>query len=477
MKNFIVTIGIEVHTVLNTKTKMFSSSLSKYADDVNTNVSFMDIALPGILPVINKSAVEKSICLAKALDMKINYEDIAFDRKNYFYPDLPKGFQITQQYNPIGTNGKIDILDIDGNVKSITLERIHMEEDTAKQIINNDYRYMDFNRAGVPLVEIVTMPCMENAHEAMNYLQALRRILIFKNISDAKMENGSLRADVNISVRLLGQQELGTKVEIKNINSITNVGKAIEFEIKRQTNILINGEDIKQETRRFNDVEMITEFLREKTNAVDYRYMTDPNVFHFKLLKEEVDKILESSPPSPTEVENTLQKMNLEKSQIDWLLDNFEIYNFFNLVVKNKVDPKILFNWINSELIGQLNKSNISFNQFQVEKGSEFIVMMELLTLGDINNKQAKTLLEHIIQSYDKVVDLVKKLGFEQIKDETVLTEIIRKHMESNVDLVSQYSERPERVEKFIVGMVMKDTKSQANPNITMNLVKKLLNQ
>ncbi|MGL4951232.1 MAG: Asp-tRNA(Asn)/Glu-tRNA(Gln) amidotransferase subunit GatB [Mycoplasma sp.] len=475
MNNFIVTIGIEVHVVLNTKTKMFSNAVNRYADEINTNVSFMDLALPGILPIINKSAVEKSIVLADSLNMKINNDNIAFDRKNYFYPDLPKGFQITQQYNPIGTKGTIQILDLNNNQKTISIERIHMEEDTAKQIMSNGKRYMDYNRAGCPLIEIVTDPCISNAHEAMAYLTELRRLLIFKNISDAKMENGSLRADVNISVRLNGTDKFGTKVEIKNINSINNVGKAIEFEIKRQTNSIINGIEIKQETRRFNDTDMTTEFLREKTDAVDYRYMTDPNVFHFSINDSDVKSIIASSPISPNQIKEKLIKLQMDNSQIEALLENYDLCSFFIDGLNQGIESKLLFNWINSELVGQLNKMNLDITKFSKDKRVEFFKLLSLLNDGSLNNKQAKTLLENVLNSNSTIDDLIKQLGFEQIKDESILTDIIKKHILENQELVSQYSERPERVEKFIVGMVMKDTKSQANPSITMNLVKKLL--
>ncbi|MGL4948039.1 MAG: Asp-tRNA(Asn)/Glu-tRNA(Gln) amidotransferase subunit GatB [Mycoplasma sp.] len=476
MKNFIVTIGIEVHTVLKTKTKMFSSSANKYANEINTNVSFMDLALPGVLPLINKVAVQKSITLADALDMQINYKNIAFDRKNYFYPDLPKGFQITQQYNPIGTEGTIQITDAAGNLKNIEIERIHMEEDTAKQIMNNGQRFMDYNRAGVPLVEIVTKPCINDAHEAMAFLNALRTILIFKDISDAKMENGSLRADVNISVRLQGETEYGTKVEIKNINSINNVGKAIEFEIKRQTNAILNGVEIKQETRRFNDTTMTTEFLREKTNAVDYRYMTDPNVFHFKLSDEEVKEIIKNSPLSPKQVSEKLSSLGLDANQISSLLDNYDLCSFIINGLNQNVDAQLLFNWVNSELVGQLNKNNLTLNDMTEAKVNEFFKLLSLLSVGDLNNKQAKTLLENILTTSKTVQELITELGFEQIKDEKVLQELLNKFIEANAELVSQYEERPERVEKFLVGMIMKETKSQAHPVITMELVKKTLN-
>ena len=273
MKNFEVIIGIEVHTVLNTKTKMFSSSLNCHYSKQNTNISPIDLALPGTLPQPNFEGIKKGIWLAIELNMDINYKNIQFDRKNYFYLDLPKGFQITQQYFPIGKNGYIEIISESGEKKRIDIERIHLEEDTAKQTIKDDKLFLDYNRSGMPLIEIVTKPNIASGYEAQQYLKELVKILKFANISDAKLEDGSLRADVNISIRPFGQKEFGNKVEIKNINSINNVKKAIDFEINRQTQLLLKNEKVIQETRRFDDSQNITVHMREKTNAVNYRYI------------------------------------------------------------------------------------------------------------------------------------------------------------------------------------------------------------
>lgn len=334
MYNFDIIIGIEAHVVLNTKTKIFSAAGNNHDSTSNTKVAFLDLGLPGILPVINKHVVHKAITLADALHMKINHDPIIFDRKNYFYPDLPKGFQITQQFHPIGTDGVIEILDENKQPKIIQIQRIHMEEDTAKQMTDDQKMYLDFNRAGSPLIEIVTTPCINSAYEAMEYLNELRKILIFKDISDARMDKGSMRADINISVRLKGQKAFGTRTEIKNINSITNIGKAIDFEVKRQTSLLLNGGVVKQETRRFDDVNFTTEFLREKSNAVDYRYMTEPNVFQFRLSKNYIEKILNNKKPSPKEIREILQTYGLETDNINLLLDNIELCLFYLQVAK-----------------------------------------------------------------------------------------------------------------------------------------------
>ncbi|MDE5552994.1 MAG: Asp-tRNA(Asn)/Glu-tRNA(Gln) amidotransferase subunit GatB, partial [Malacoplasma sp.] len=267
--NFEIIVGIEVHVVLNTKTKMFSPSKSNHNDSPNVNISPIDLGHPGIMPSPNAEAIKKGIVLAKAFNMKIQ-NNIVFDRKNYFYQDLPKGFQITQQFFPIGYDGKI-VLE---NGSEIFLERIHLEEDTAKQFKKEDGIYLDYNRAGMPLIEIVTKPCIRSPKDVSLFLKELKRILTFNKISDAKLEEGSMRADVNISVRPYGSNFFGTRVEIKNINSVSNVEKAIEFETKEQIKQVLSLQNVKQVTKRFNDKTEETEYLRAKTNAIDYRYLT-----------------------------------------------------------------------------------------------------------------------------------------------------------------------------------------------------------
>ena len=291
INNFEVIIGIEVHTVLNTKTKMFSSSLNLHNAAPNTLVNVIDLGLPGILPAPNAMAIVKAIWLAKSINAEINYQNIQFDRKNYYYLDLPKGYQITQQFFPIGKNGKINIMS--NNVeKVITIQRMHLEEDTAKQIIKNGYIELDYNRCGLPLIEIVTDPVIYSANEAMEYLKKLVQILRFNNISDAKLEDGSLRADVNISVRPIGQKSLNNKVEIKNINSISNVGKAINFEINRQIGLYFQNKEVLQETRRFDDQTNQTILMRTKEDAINYRYFHEPNITKICLTDNEYQQIL-----------------------------------------------------------------------------------------------------------------------------------------------------------------------------------------
>ncbi len=471
MTNFKVVIGIEIHTVINTNAKMFSNAKSDYNAPSNTLVSFMDLALPGILPIINKKVIDKAIVLADALNMKINYKNIQFDRKNYFYPDLSKGFQITQQYFPIGQNGYINITLANQQTKKITIERIHIEEDTAKQINQNNQLFLDYNRAGCPLIEIVSTPCINSAQEAMEYLHELKRILTFKNISLAQMENGLLRADVNLSIHPIGSKTYGTRVEIKNINSISNVGKAIEYEIKRQQQLLISGKEVIQETRKYNDTLNITESLRAKTDATDYRYMTEPNIIVFQYSEKTIKEIISLSGPSLNEMRDNLFKNGLDNKQINFLLDNIECLQLF-LSICSKVNNYLLvFNWINSELLGVLNKTNILIKDLTKTFIDEFANLLLYLDEQKINSKQAKILLLKLLEVKKTIKELIDELCFKQIEDETLIGNIIEQYINNNLDLVNQYPQRPERVEKFLVGMVMKETNSQANPIVTRTIL------
>ncbi len=471
MRNFEVIIGIEVHTALNTKTKMFSSSKNSHNDPVNTNVSEVDLGLPGTMPLVNEQAVVKAIWLAKELNMECNYQNINFDRKNYFYSDLPKGFQITQQYNPIATNGFIDI----GN-KKVRIERFHLEEDTAKQINHNNEIYLDYNRCGSPLIEIVTKPDISSGTEAANYLKELINILKFMDISDAKLESGSLRADVNISLRPYGAKEYGTKVEIKNINSVSNVQKAIDFEIERQSKLLLSNQEVQQETRRFDDSTSSTIFMRQKTDAVDYRYIYEPNILKVRLTDKEYQEYLKQKPLSIKDIKTNLMNLGLKEDEVLFLINNYELYLFFNEISK-KASATLVYNWICTELVGLLNKQNKSLADFSDAQKQEFIVMIDLLQQEEINGKQAKVVLENIVVNNKKTLDIIKENNMQQIKDKKVLKELLEVEIAANPKMLEEYNDRPERVEKFFMGMIMKKTQGQANPNVTIEVLKELINK
>ena len=303
--NFEAVIGIEIHVEMKTRTKMFSASPNRFGATPNTLVTPVDMAFPGTLPVVNKQAVINAIRVSNALNMEIDHE-LWFDRKNYFYSDLPKGYQITQDKRPIGKEGYVEIETTNG-IKKIGIERLHMEEDTCKQLHMADYTLIDYNRAGTPLVEIVSKPEMRNGEEAMKYVEQIRSIVIYSGVSDGKMEEGSLRCDVNISLRPIGDEKFGTKVEIKNLNSLANVQRAIDFEMKRQSEILLSGGVVEQETRRFDETKKETVLMRKKTDAVDYKYFTEANITPIKLSDEFVNNAIKTCPElaSSKEISNS----------------------------------------------------------------------------------------------------------------------------------------------------------------------------
>lgn len=468
--NFEMIIGIEVHVVLNTKSKIFSNSLANHNSEVNTNINPIDLGLPGCMPTVNKSCIEKAIILAKGLNMEIS-NNIKFDRKNYFYQDLPKGFQITQQFNPIAKNG---FLQLDDEFK-VEIERIHLEEDTAKQIIVNNDILLDYNRAGLPLIEIVTTPCIKSAKQAVSFLKKLRRILIFNNISDAKMEEGSLRADINISTRPIGSNKLGTRSEIKNINSINNIEKAIEFEFDDQIkNLLLNKKTVVC-TKKFNGKTNKNEFMRIKTQNVDYHFMVESNIYLRKISNDYIDEVIKKNFVDVNQIENDLKTQNVQIEYINLLLDNFFLYQQYKNFFDKILDSFEVIRWLCIEFIGALNKSGLFFEKIPQEKFDNLIEMIFLLKQNKINGKQAKQIIKFIIETNKDVQTIIKENNFIQITDEKILLPILQDCFNSNKQMLDQYKTRPERVEKFFIGLVMKKTEGQANPDILNDLFKKLL--
>lgn len=349
MNKYIPTIGLEIHIVLNTNTKMFSPSKSIHSDGVNNHINEIDLALPGAMPSLNEAAVKKAIILASALHMKINAQPLIFDRKNYYYWDLPKGFQITQQFNPIGSEGYV-IIDDDNKTK-IQIERIQLEEDTAKQLkINNSSDLLlNFNRAGMPLIEIVSKPVLHSSKEVELYLIALREIFVFMNISDAKMEDGSMRVDVNISLSKIDSNILGTKVEIKNINSINNAVLAAEYEIKRQKDLLDNNKIVEQETRRFDDNTKTTIFMRKKNKNIDYRYITESNILSINTPTSFIDDVLSKLPVHPYVLKQDLKNNGLSIKDIDSLMNNKKLYDFYMEIYNITNNYKDPTRWVLNE--------------------------------------------------------------------------------------------------------------------------------
>ncbi|MGY6171781.1 Asp-tRNA(Asn)/Glu-tRNA(Gln) amidotransferase subunit GatB [Candidatus Mycoplasma pogonae] len=452
-----VVIGIEIHIELNTQSKMFSPARNSFDDKPNENVHPIDLGYPGTLPRINVAAVISAIKLAKALNMEIDTE-LHFDRKHYFYPDLPKGFQITQQFRPIGKNGILPVK-VGNNLTEIAVERIHLEEDTAKQIHNAEGTFLNYNRAGIPLIEIVSRPVIHSAAEAAMYVDNIRKLALFLGISDAKLEEGSLRADANISLKLKNSDILGTKVEIKNINSINNVKKAIELEIASQTQILDNGDKVLQQTKRFDDQTQTNKIMREKTSAISYRYFPEPNIPVMQLNAEFLETI--AMPVLPWDKEKEYQEHNIHHAHIDSLINNIDYYNYFEKITfANKSKAA---NFFFAEIIPLVNQNIINLNENFItpEHISE---ILELLDAGKISQKQAKQLVKLIIEEQLSIQEIIKKHKIEQVSDENVLKELITNLINENQTLLNEYQQRPERVIKFFLGSIMKLTKGNANP-------------
>ncbi|BAC44002.1 glutamyl-tRNA amidotransferase subunit B [Malacoplasma penetrans HF-2] len=470
--NFETVIGIEVHVVLSSKTKMFSSSKSSHTDPKNTNISPIDLGHPGTMPLPNKRCIEKAIVLAKALDMEIE-KNISFDRKNYFYQDLPKGFQITQQFHPIGKNGKIYL---DEN-NFVDIERIHLEEDTAKQTKEDDGTILlDYNRSGIPLIEIVTKPCIKSSTEAGLFLKKLRRILTFNDISDAKMEEGSLRVDVNISVKPIGSKEFGTRVEIKNINSINNVEKAIEYESNLQAEQILKQEEVLMATKRFNDKTLTTEFMRLKTTNVDYHYMVEPNIFVRKISDDFITDVIKNNYTDIKSIEADLLKNNVSQEFINLLMDDYELFQKFKFINDEIKDCNEVIKWLCVEFVGSLNKVNLKLKDATDFQLNQLLKMMKyLLKDASINAKQGKEIVKLLIETNKDIDTLIEENNFKQITDKNVLRPILEKYVEANKPMLDQYDSRPERVEKFFIGMVMKDTNGQANPNVVTEIFNEIL--
>lgn len=470
--NFETVIGIEVHVVLSSKTKMFSASKSSHTDNKNTNIAPIDLGHPGTMPLPNKTCVEKAIVLAKALNMKIE-KNISFDRKNYFYQDLPKGFQITQQFHPIGKDGRLYI-DKD---KFVEIERIHLEEDTAKQIKEEDGTILlDYNRSGIPLIEIVTKPTMRSASEAGMFLKQLRRILTFNDISDAKMEEGSLRVDVNISVNPIGSKEFGTRVEIKNINSINNVEAAIEYESNFQIQQILKREEVLLATKRFNDKALTTEFMRLKTTDVDYHYMVEPNIIVRKISDEFINNTIKKRYIDTKLIEDKLHKENVSQEYINLLMDDHELFQKYQKINNEINNSNEVIKWLCVEFVGALNKVNLKLKDATEFQLNQLLKMLKyLLKDSTINGKQGKEIVKLLIETNKDIDMIIKENNFKQITDKNVLKPILEKYINDNQAMLNQYNDRPERVEKFFIGMVMKDTNGQANPNVVTEIFKEIL--
>ena len=467
-------IGLEVHAQLSTESKIFCSCSTKFGAEPNSQVCPICLGMPGVLPVLNKKALEYAIMAAIATNCTVHNKS-RFDRKNYFYPDLPKGYQITQYEQPICTNGYLDI-DLDGKTKKIRITRIHMEEDAGKLIHEDSehYSYVDLNRTGVPLIEIVSEPDISNAQQAVAYMKKLRSILTFIGVCDGNMEEGSLRCDANISVRPVGSKKLGTKAEIKNVNSFRFVQKAIEYEIERQISVLENGGEIVQETRLFDSSKNVTFSMRSKEEAHDYRYFPDPDLLPVVLEDSTINSLRESLPELPdSRYKRLIKDYDLPEPSALLLTSTKPLADYFEDSLEFCTDPKIVANWIINEVLREIGDED-EIDKFQI-RPIEISKLLELVQKGSISGKIAKDVFSQMIETKKSAEQIVKEKGLEQISDEGQLESLVSSLVEKHPDEVKRFREGDKKLLGFFVGQVMKETKGKANPKLINELLRKHL--
>ena len=477
MKDYEVIIGLEVHAELSTNTKIYCNCTTEFGADPNTHCCPICTGMPGTLPVLNKKVVEYAVKMGLATNCKIaNFSKQ--DRKNYYYPDLPKAYQISQYDLPLCENGHIDI-EVDGKKKTIGITRIHIEEDAGK-LIHDAYTgdtLVDMNRCSVPLIEIVSEPDMRSAKEAVEYMQALKSILEYLDICDCKMQEGSLRCDVNLSVRPVGQKEFGTRTETKNLNSFKAIQNSIEFEIKRQIEVLENGGTIYQETRRFDDAKGEGYAMRTKEEANDYRYFPEPDLAPIVLSDEYINSIKESLPELPNvKKERYLKEYNLSLYDANILTMSIKTANYFENVVKKCNNPKMVANWIMGDFARLLNENDISIDESRI--GEENLAsLIDLIDKGTISSKIAKTVFEEMFNTGKEAKQIVEEKGLVQISDEGAIKEIVEKVVENNPQSIIDYKAGRDRALGFLVGQVMKKSKGKANPGLVNKLLLEILNK
>lgn len=465
-----VVIGLEVHCELLTKSKNFSSAPNDFSQIPNINVSNIDLGLPGILPVVNKEACKKAIKTAMALHC-YQPDEIMFDRKNYFYPDLPKGYQITQVTKPMGRDGYLDIR-VNNKIKRVLIHQLHLEEDTASLEHFSNYSLIDYNRSGIPLMEIVTEPCINSADEAVCFLEDLRDLFIYCGVSEALSNKGQMRCDVNISLMEEGSNVLGTKVEMKNINAFTSVRAAIEYEIKRQTEILSNGEKVIQETRRIAE-DGKTYPMRKKVDSIDYKYYIEPNLPPVKLTEEFLSEIKETIPMLKFEREEMyINKYNISEYDAVILAKDRKIADYFEKVLSTGVDINLTVNIMSTAVLGTLNKLEISIDDFFITP-EMLSYIIKCIQDSKISLDHGKKILYEAIEKKKNPKEIIEQSNISQINDDDTLNKYIIETIEENPIQVAQYIEEDKTyVVNFFMGKVMQKSNRQANPNRTLELIK-----
>ncbi len=466
MSDYKTTVGIEVHAELKTKTKIFSNSINGYGTTANSNVNVIDLGYPGTLPTLNEEVVNQAIKAALVLNCEIN-KNMHFDRKNYFYPDNPKNYQITQARTPIGVNGYVEI-DLGDRKKKIRIHDIHIEEDTCKSIHHNNHSLLDFNRAGVPLVEIVTEADMNSSEEAVLYLEKLRELLLYADISDCKIEEGSMRCDCNVSISKT--EKLGTKTEVKNIGSISNVGVAIEKEVARQKELLEKGETFHEETRRFDDKTNQTILMRVKETGNDYRYFPEPDIPFVRLTDEMIERVKKTIPMLAEERRTNYLNRGISLLNANKIIQNRNLSDYLNKFLDTDINLVIASNLLLGDIQFYLNKHNTTIDKTKLTD-DKFIDIVKKLDEGKINNKVFKDIIDDIMEKDTTVDEIISEKGIKIISDPNAILEVIRDILAKNEASVKDYKAGNTRASKFLMGQIMKETKGSLSPEIVNKLL------
>ena len=469
--NFETTVGVEVHIEMQTNSKAYSPSPVQYGAEQNTNTNVIDWGYPGVLPEINKGALEFGMRAALALHCDIT-QDIGFDRKNYFYPDNPKAYQITQARTPIGTNGWLEIELEDGTKKKIGIREMHVEEDAGKNTHNPDgYSYVDLNRQGTPLIEIVAEPDISSADEAYAYLTKLRQVIQFTGISDVKMEEGSMRADVNVSIAPIGSDKLGVRTEMKNLNSFEHVRKGIQYEVKRQERLLMSGGEVEQETRRFDEPSGETILMRSKEEANDYRYFPEPDLPPIHISDDWIEEVRASIPEMPDKRrERYTQDWGIPAYDAGVLTQTKEMSDFYDATVAAGADPKLAANWLMGEVNAYLNSKQVELSDTALTP-EHLATMIKLIEDETISSKIAKKVFKEIITNDTEPKAWVESKGMVQLSDPAKLQPIIDKVLDNNEQSIEDFKNGKDRAIGFLVGQIMKKTRGMANPKMVNKLL------
>ncbi len=473
-----IVVGCEIHAQIASKSKLFSRSATEFGAKQNSQVSLVDAALPGMLPVINEECVKQAVKTGLGMNCQINLRSV-FDRKNYFYPDLPQGYQISQFTQPIVGEGFVEI-EVKENEeirkKTVRIERIHLEQDAGKSIHDQDEEFslIDLNRSGIALMEIVSKPDISSPQEASEYVKKIRAILRALQSCDGDMEKGNLRCDANVSVRKVGAEKLGTRCEIKNLNSMRNIVRAIEFEAQRQVEILEDGGKIDQETRLFDALTGQTRTMRSKEDAMDYRYFPDPDLPELILKQEFVDEIKANLPELPdAKKARFIREMAISEYDAGVLTVDENLCDFFEEITK-KHEAKLCLTWLTVELLGRINKIGIELNQCKVD-AKKMIDLLDLIKSGEISQKIAKDVLDFMLESGKKASEIIVEKGLKQVSDSGAIEKIIEEVLVKNPEKLAEFKSGKDKLFGFFVGQIMKESKGQANPQVVNEILKKKL--